>query len=138
MSVAGPAHQLSLWRKAPNGGYTESASVPMAHESSIFDSVFSPDSKFLASREIGSEVRIWDTSLIQEAETTESKEEPVATLRTRASSFVYSPGGRYSATGNHGGNVEVWQDHAQWDTRERPLKTFRGHTDRVVAIAFGS
>ena len=97
--------------------------------------VFSPDSKTLASGDIGNTIRLWDMDT----------QTPRATFKISEGGFhtlTLSPNGKLLASGSNDGRVRLWdatvKKQAGWSTFGKyvPTLTLRGHKNRVSALAF--
>lgn len=100
------------------------ASEVFLHEGAVFDAVFSPDGKQIATSSADKTVRVWNA---------DGSGEPVL-LRghdTEVMKVAWSPGGERVASASRDKTVRVWNANGQGE----PL-VFRGHTGSVSGVAW--
>ena len=106
-----------------------------AHTRWIQALVFSPDSKTLASGDIGNTIRLWNMDTGTDR----------AFFKTSTGNFhalTFSPNGKLLASGNNDGKVRLWdatvkkQEGSGRLGHYTPLLTLKGHKNQVSALAF--
>ncbi len=106
-----------------------------AHTRWIQALVFSPDSKTLASGDIGNTIRLWNMDIGTSR----------ATFKISTGNFhalTFSPNGKLLANGSNDGKVRLWdatvkkQEGLSTFGGYTPLLTLRGHKNRASALAF--
>jgi RNA polymerase sigma factor (sigma-70 family) len=105
----------------------------MGHVNSVDGLAFSPDGRLLVTwaenpwgNSMMDHVLVWDTATGRAVPTLHSG------LSIGAGSAAFAPDERTLATASAGGTVRLWEV-ATWEVRAE----FRGHRDRVTALAFG-
>lgn len=136
-AAARAAHKIyyPIWVWDANTG--ELLSTLEVHTRWIQTLVFSPDSKTLASGDIGNTIRLWnmDTG-------TDRAFFKVSTGNFHA--LTFSPNGKFLASGNNDGKVRLWdatvkkQKGSGMLRQYTPLLTLKGHKNQVSALAFSS
>lgn len=96
-------------------------------DNSLFDIIFSPDGRWLASAELGNQVRVWEVSTGEALHTLAYAESPDEFIWREA----FSPDGITLAVGSSDGTIVLW-DAASGEL----LRTIPAHTRAVTALGF--
>jgi WD40 repeat protein len=96
-------------------------------ENSLFDIAFSPDGRWLASAELGNQVRLWEVSTGEVLHTLPSGESQ-SNFMWRA---AFSPDGEILAAGSSDGTITLWEAASG-----ELLRTISAHTRSVTALEF--
>jgi eukaryotic-like serine/threonine-protein kinase len=91
--------------------------------------VFSHDGRHLASASGDGKVKLWDATRLKEKQ--EARQTLSAQNRSPGLTVAFSPDGRRLVTAGEGNTVKIWDVQTG-----RELKTLRGHTGDVCAVAF--
>src|SRR5262249_11989689 len=105
------------------------------HGQEIRGVVFSRDGRHLASASSDGEVKLWDTTRLDEEQGARPGLKAPRTLLARVPgpslSVAFSPDGRRLATGGEENTVKIWDVQAG-----RELYPLRGHSGEIYAVAF--
>lgn len=94
------------------------------HQAMVFDAVFSPDSRLLASASDDATVRIWEADTGEHLQTLEGNSSSVY-------SVAFSHDSKFLASGSKDGTIRLWSVQ----TGEQ-LQSFTGHNNTVRSVVF--
>jgi eukaryotic-like serine/threonine-protein kinase len=124
---AGSDHTIRVWD--PTTG--QQLRALEAHQGAVSQLAYCPDSRYLASAGADGLVKIWDVSTWRPQVSLEINSRDVCDL-------AFSPDGNLLACCGDDLLIHIWELRRLLDPQQapRPLYTLRGHTDRVVSLAF--
>jgi serine/threonine protein kinase/predicted amidohydrolase len=109
------------------------------HSNWVWSVVYSPDGRYLASGSSDKTIKIWEVATGKELRTLTGHSDSVwsVVLRTLtgysswARSVVYSPDGRYLASGNGDKTIKIWEV-----ATGKELRTLAGHSNVVSSVVY--
>jgi len=134
VAAGGTNNTIAIWEVATGRKMTELAGRNRSEV--VIAADFSPDGKRLAFRYDNQSVKLWDAMTGRETLTLTAKAMGADQGGMELSQRVtFSPSGELLAAAVSDGSVVVWR-LAPHNDAARPPMIFKGHTDRVRAIAF--
>jgi WD40 repeat protein len=134
VAAGGANNSVTIWEVATGRKITELAGKDQSEVALAAD--FSPDGRQLAFRYDTRSVKLWDVTTGRETLTLTAKAPGADAGEMELSQRVtFSPSGELLAAAGGDGSVVVWR-LAPHNNATRPPMIFRGHTDRIRAIAF--